>query len=204
MCLSHYFIFSLSAQSGQQNSDWNVVLATSGGHSQILCSFISRLSCVNAAVSVVFSHLLHFTNSAVCISTWASAAGFSTTMSVDDWYDVAVLWTEWLVFACQQITYWQLICYLECFTLSGDQMLSCVLGRSSVCGFVTRWLWAEELGPPQERWEERKVNHFHVVITKFLALTLFLWNYTRTAPGLKSSRTTEFTHKSQFLGWDDT
>lgn len=104
MCLSHYFIFSLSAQSGQLNSDWNVVLATSGGHSQILCSFISRLSCVNAAVSVVFSHLLHFTNPAVCISTWASAAGFSTTMSVDDWYDVAVLWTERLVQADHILT----------------------------------------------------------------------------------------------------
>ena len=37
MCLSHYFIFSLWIQSGQQNSDWNVVLATSEGHSQILC-----------------------------------------------------------------------------------------------------------------------------------------------------------------------
>ena len=150
----------------------------------------------NPAVSVVFSHLLHFTNSAVCVSTWASAAGLGTTMSVDDWYDVAVLWTERSVFACQQIAYWQLICYLECFTSSGDQTLSCVRGRSSVCGFVTRWLWAEELGPPQERWEERKVNHFHVVITDFLALT--------TAPTLKSSRRTEMSHKSQFSGCDDT
>lgn len=37
MCLSHYFIFSLWIQAGQQNSDWNVVLATSEEHAQILC-----------------------------------------------------------------------------------------------------------------------------------------------------------------------
>lgn len=65
MCLSHYFIFSPWSQSGQQNSDWNVVLATSGGHSQILCCLsLSSLS-------------FHIWNSVACIFIWASAVGLA-------------------------------------------------------------------------------------------------------------------------------
>ncbi len=58
MCLSHYFIFSLWIQSGQQNSVWNVVLAASGGHSQILCC-LSLGSQLLARLSVSSFHICH-------------------------------------------------------------------------------------------------------------------------------------------------
>ena len=57
MCLFHYFIFSLWIQPGQQNSDWNVVLATSDGHSQILCCL--SLSSLTQSLSVSSFHICY-------------------------------------------------------------------------------------------------------------------------------------------------